>query len=78
MGRWDVASNLPIAAPIICVGFDFKVVRRFSRRDFGGDFDRLSGGEEPVHTGSGDADALLSPAHSEAVKFSIRRGVCRR
>ena len=38
MGRWDIASNLPIATPIICVDFDFKVARRFSRRDFGGDF----------------------------------------
>ena len=42
---------------------------RLARRDFGSDFNRLAGGGESVHPGGGDADALLSSAHSEPVKF---------
>ena len=51
------------------VDFDFKVVRRFSRRNFRSDFNRLAGGEETVHPCGGNADALLPSAHSESMEF---------
>ena len=51
------------------VDLDFVVVGRFAFRDLRHDLDRLAGGQQAVHAGGADADALLPAAHPHAVEL---------
>jgi len=51
------------------VNLDFEIVSQRPRTGPGDNLDWLASGELPVHASRGDADALLAPAHPQAVEL---------
>ena len=72
-----VGRNLDALAPAVenlgqvplGVDLDFVVMGRIALRDLRHDLDRLAGGQQAVHAGGADADALLAAAHPQAVEL---------
>ena len=54
---------------LLGVDLDFEVVGGAARAGARDDLHRLAGGEQAVHAGRGDADALLAAAHAQAVEL---------
>ena len=72
-----VGRNLDALAPAVenlgqvplGVDLDLVVVGRIALGDLRHDLDRLAGGQQAVHAGRADADALLPAAHPHAVEL---------
>ena len=72
-----VGRNLDALAPAVenlgqvplGVDLDFVVMGRIALGDLRHDLDRLAGGQQAVHAGRADADALLPAAHPHAVEL---------
>ena len=67
LGRFFIADD--VGAVLRGVHFEDHLVRDLARAGLGEDAHRLAGGDQAVHAGSGDADALLASAHLEAVEL---------